>query len=72
VTISRKVSELPRPYAGEKRQAYISRCISYFRKKEHLTQDEAVGRAFGYAEEYWPASKKSKSKKPIRGTRAGK
>ena len=49
---------VPRPHRGESKSEYISRAVRYMVKVEHLTQDHALGKAYGM----WRQHKKKKGK----------
>ena len=49
---------MPRPHKGESKSAYISRAVRYMMKVEGLSQDHALGKAYGM----WRQHKKKKGK----------
>ena len=44
--------EMPHPKKGESKSAYISRAVRYMIKVEGLSQDHALGKAYGMWKEY--------------------
>jgi hypothetical protein len=50
-----------KPLKGETRQEYIARCIKAFRA-EGMSQEESIGRAYGFADSYFGKSKNNRSK----------
>ena len=53
---------MPYPRKGEDKDSYISRAIGIFRN-EGYTQDQAIGRAFGFWNSYGGKSHASKKEK---------
>jgi hypothetical protein len=49
---------MPKPQPGEKREAYISRCIAFCVKNEGLSQNAAAGKCYGM----WRQHKKKQAK----------
>jgi len=51
---------MPKPKKGESKNHYISRAVRYMIEKEGLTQQHALGKAYGMWEYYKRKKKKRK------------